>query len=417
MRRTRCCPRGAGRSGRGARAARTARRRVGEERVDLELDGASTLRARCRASRARRAARAAPRRSAKSGRGRRARSARRSRSARSSAPSGSITIWRHVGAAEPGPDRLRRDHVADADHEVGRKRVGQVAEQRVVGGDHLLAVVVAAAQLRGRLGEDRVAACPRERGGGSGEPRIAAAAGEDHAARGSGDASRRTARTVSAGGSRPRSETSVSGRVPRPSRASACVAVTPPRSGSGASGSRQRDVQVHRARRACPSPRRPRAPRRAVVEQARVVGRRDAQLAEPAHRAAVELELVDRLPRAAAAQLRRAVGGQHDQRHPCLVGLGDGGVDVRAGRARGRERRPRARRSAWAIPSAKKPAQRSSTWLQTRIPGSFQSASASGAEREPGDTHACRTPARASSSASAEASAVLRFVGSTGRRR
>ncbi len=66
-----------------------------------------------------------------------------------------------------------------------------------------------------------------------------------------------------------------------------------------------------------------------------------------------------------------------------------------------------------ASPSAKKPEQRSSTWTHTRMPGSFQSASASGAERDPGETQACRTPARASSSASAEAKAVLRFVGST----
>ena len=38
-------------------------------------------------------------------------------------------------------------------------------------------------------------------------------------------------------------------------------------------------------------------------------------LAEPAHRGAVELQLVDRLPGADAAQLRRPVRGQHDQRH------------------------------------------------------------------------------------------------------
>jgi hypothetical protein len=65
------------------------------------------------------------------------------------------------------------------------------------------------------------------------------------------------------------------------------------------------------------------------------------------------------------------------------------------------------------MPSAKNPAERSSITLHTRIPGSFHSASASGAEREPGATQAWRTPERASSSARAEASAVLRLVEST----
>ena len=52
---------------------------------------------------------------------------------------------------------------------------------------------------------------------------------------------------------------------------------------------------------------------------------------------AVELELVDGLPGAGVAQLGRAVGGQHDQRHARLVGLDDSGEEVGrggAGRAR-----------------------------------------------------------------------------------
>ena len=64
----------------------------------------------------------------------------------------------------------------------------------------------------------------------------------------------------------------------------------------------------------------------------------------------------------------------------------------------------------WAIPSAKKPAERSSMWLHTLMPGAFQSARASGALRDPGETHACSMPARESSSAKAEARAVLRLV-------
>jgi hypothetical protein len=53
-----------------------------------------------------------------------------------------------------------------------------------------------------------------------------------------------------------------------------------------------------------------------------------ADLAEPAHRVAVELQLVDRLTGADPAQLRRSVRGQHDQRDRRLVGLGDRGVQV-----------------------------------------------------------------------------------------
>ena len=62
---------------------------------------------------------------------------------------------------------------------------------------------------------------------------------------------------------------------------------------------------------------------------------------------------------------------------------------------------------ACAAPSAKKPAERSSTITVTSIPGSRQSATASGVDRDPGETTARRSPPRASSSAKAEASAVL----------
>src|SRR5512139_1416717 len=64
------------------------------------------------------------------------------------------------------------------------------------------------------------------------------------------------------------------------------------------------------------------------------------------------------------------------------------------------------------VPSAKNPALRSSRITVTSIPGWRQRATASGAEREPGEMTALRTPERASSSAIAEARAVLRLVGS-----
>jgi hypothetical protein len=67
---------------------------------------------------------------------------------------------------------------------------------------------------------------------------------------------------------------------------------------------------------------------------------------------------------------------------------------------------------AWAAPSAKKAAERSSRITVTSISGCRQRARASGVEREPGEMTACLNPQRASSSAKAEASAVFPFVAS-----
>ena len=82
---------------------------------------------------------------------------------------------------------------------------------------------------------------------------------------------------------------------------------------------------------------------RTEVKEPGIVGVVDARLAEPPHRRAVELDLVDRLPGPDAAQLRRPVGGEDEQRHRRLVGLGDGRMEVRGGSSRGTEdgdRRP-----------------------------------------------------------------------------
>ena len=59
---------------------------------------------------------------------------------------------------------------------------------------------------------------------------------------------------------------------------------------------------------------------------------------------------------------------------------------------------------AFAAPSAKKPAQRSSMCDQQRIRGSRTSESTIGVQREPGDVHACSSPQRASSSQNARSS-------------
>src|SRR5918996_1158055 len=71
------------------------------------------------------------------------------------------------------------------------------------------------------------------------------------------------------------------------------------------------------------------------------------------------------------------------------------------------------RRVACPAPTAKYPAERSSTITLTSIAGCRHRATANGVEREPGERAAWRTPQRASSSTSADASAVLRFVAST----
>src|SRR4051794_25448531 len=65
---------------------------------------------------------------------------------------------------------------------------------------------------------------------------------------------------------------------------------------------------------------------------------------------------------------------------------------------------------ASALPRAKNPALRSSRITDTSMSSWRQSATASGVEREPGETTARSTPDRASSSAIAEASAVLRLA-------
>ena len=59
---------------------------------------------------------------------------------------------------------------------------------------------------------------------------------------------------------------------------------------------------------------------------------------------------------------------------------------------------------AFAAPSAKKPAERSSMCDQQRIRGSRTSESTIGVYRDPGDVHACSTPQRASSSQNARSS-------------
>ena len=195
------------------------------------------------------------------------------------------------------------------------------------------------------------------------------------------------------------------------------MAVTSPSLGSGPSGSRHERFR-------CTGPGAwvagrlgvGAAGRRAHVEEAGVVGVVRAHLAEPADARPVELHLVDRLAGADAAQLGRAVAGEDDQRHRRLVRLGDGGVEVRRRGARGAGDRDRAaaRRAPRPARRTRPSARRRRSW--SRSPARARSASATGVERDPGQITACWTPERASSSTSAEASAVLRLVGSIERR-
>ena len=131
----------------------------------------------------------------------------------------------------------------------------------------------------------------------------------------------------------------------------------------------------------------------AVVEQAVVVGLMGADFAEPAHRGAEELDLVDRLAGADPAQLRRPVGAQHDQRQRRFVGLADGRVVVGGGRARGAEQRHR--RAAGLCGAEREEGRRALVDDHRHLdlrPGA-RAPRASGVEREPGETTACRSAA------------------------
>ena len=77
------------------------------------------------------------------------------------------------------------------------------------------------------------------------------------------------------------------------------------------------------------------------------VGLVRADLEEPLGGVAEELELVDRLPGADLAQLGRAVGGQHEQRHARLVRLDRRRQQLGGGGARGAGDGDRQARSPW----------------------------------------------------------------------
>ena len=106
----------------------------------------------------------------------------------------------------------------------------------------------------------------------------------------------------------------------------------------------QREVEVHHSGAALE-----RCPVSAAGERAhpaQPLGRCvvHADLEEPLGGAAEQLQLVDRLPGAHLAQLRRPVGAEQQQRHACLLRLDRRRQQLGGGRARGaghRHRQPR----------------------------------------------------------------------------
>ena len=129
---------------------------------------------------------------------------------------------------------------------------------------------------------------------------------------------------------------------PRPASPRRSAGRHPPASGHERLA--QAQVEVNRPRHGA---RRPRGGRPGAAGQGAPVGvhprpgLRHADLAEPAHRAPVQLQLVDRLVRAGATQLRGPVGGEHEQRHARLVGLDHRRVEMRGRGARRADHRDR----------------------------------------------------------------------------
>ena len=148
-------------------------------------------------------------------------------------------------------------------------------------------------------------------------------------------------------------------------------------------------VEVDRPGRRRPRVRRPRAPPCADVAQHARGRLGQRQIDEPLGVVAVETDLVDGLRRADVAQLVRPVGGQHDQRHARVAAprrrpgrkLAAAVPDVQSS-ATGSRRALRHAEREEARPSARRGASRArmSGWRAT-------SSSASGVEREPGQTH------------------------------
>ena len=135
--------------------------------------------------------------------------------------------------------------------------------------------------------------------------------------------------------------------------------------------------------------------RLAQVAEERLRGLRKRQFLVEVHMVAEELLLVDRLPRSAAPHLRRSVGGDCNQGSAAFLGLDERREEVRSSGSARADEKDRLR-SRFAIPRAKNAADRSSRTGIDSSSGWRASAKASGAERDPGETTARRSPKRTS---------------------
>ena len=194
------------------------------------------------------ARRARPRSTPRRSRGRRARrvppSRRRARSGRRAAApprGGSARSSRPRGRRRSGRRPSCRSRPAAACWSASRRSAGRgrgacarrslVAEQQVVGGDDVRAVVGPAAQLRGRLGEDREAGGLGQVGERLAQLGVELAAGDDHPDP-AASMCFATSSSRKSEGSRSILVTAVSGRSPRPSRARGSSRSPRPRPGS-----------------------------------------------------------------------------------------------------------------------------------------------------------------------------------------
>ena len=231
-----------------------------------------------------------------------------------------VRVERDLGGREPGQpraQRLRRGQVAGPDHELGlvRSRELRVPEQQVVVRDRRLAATCA----RQRIGEQRDSSPRGEASQLAGRAGVAVRARDDH------DPPRR--RRATGGSAR---ATRIERHV-RPGAGATGVVVGQRQRAVEHERLAEREVEVDRSRRALD-----RGPVGAAGQRAdKPEGRRgrviDPDLEEPLDRVAVDLQLVDRLAGADLAELRRAVGGEHDQRHACVPRLDHRRREVRRG--------------------------------------------------------------------------------------
>ena len=221
-----------------------------------------------------------------------------------------------------------------------------VAQQHVVVGHHVGAVVVRRSARRRSARPAPATRAPRPAARPGRPPRSARRAAHDRPARTRPIRSASAWTSSACGPARARAPRSRAARPSRPCPVGGVELLAHRRQRLA-----EREVQVHRTR-----------PPARAVQKARHASARwwtarcaprlvVAHLHEPLGGRAVELDLVDRLAGAHVAQLRRPVGGEHDQRHPRLVRLDHGRQRGWRPRCPTCTSRPPAARSPWPCPA------------------------------------------------------------------